>query len=217
MTMATTTSPSATAAPSSTIGLRAEDGGGAGATDRVSAGFGTIAARASLGLATFLVGLSAGFFFTYQYSVLLGLAEVGDGTYIETFQAINATIRNPAFGVVFFGSVPAVALAIATNWSTMTGWRRMLLAAALPLYLAVVAVTFAGNVPLNEELAEFDNSATGQVASAEAATVRADFEGDWNRLNLIRTGAVVAAFGALAASAVASGSNASRRQPTERR
>jgi len=29
-------------------------------------------------------------------------------TYVDTFQAINATIRNPYFAIVFFGSLPAL-------------------------------------------------------------------------------------------------------------
>ena len=73
-------------------------------------------------LATILVGLSAGFFFTYEASVTLGLAEVSDVAYVETFQAINETVRNPAFGIVFFGSIPAMALAIAMSWTTAPFW-----------------------------------------------------------------------------------------------
>jgi len=60
--------------------------------------------------ATVLTGLSAGFFFAYESSVTRGLAEVDDLTYVQTFQAINATIKNPMFGTVFFGSLPALVL-----------------------------------------------------------------------------------------------------------
>lgn len=173
-------------------------------------------ARIALGTATTLVGLSAGFFYTFQYSVILGLAEVGDVTYVETFQAINATIRNPAFGLVFFGSIPALVLAITLNWSVTAGARRWLMTAALPLYLTVVAVTFAGNVPLNEELAEFGATEATEVAAdapGDVGSVRAGFEGDWNRLNLIRTVAAITGFACLAASmALLSG----QRQPNER-
>lgn len=153
--------------------------------------------RLALVVATFLVGLSAGFFFTYEASVTLGLAEVGDDAYVETFQAINRTVRNPAFGLVFFGSIPTLAIALALNWRTTGGLQRMLLAAALPLYLVGLLITAAGNVPLNDDLAEY-----GDVTSAVAAQARADFEDDWNRLNLMRTLAIGASFATLAGASV---------------
>ena len=58
-------------------------------------------------ITTVLVGLSAGFFVAYEVSVTVGLAEVDDVTYVHTFQAINATIRNVGFATIFFGSIPA--------------------------------------------------------------------------------------------------------------
>lgn len=150
--------------------------------------------RLTLLAATVFVGLSAGFFFTYEVSVTLGLAEVDDTTYVETFRAINDTIRNPVFGVVFFGSIPAIVVAIAANWSSMPPIGRALVAAALPLYLVGLIVTAAGNVPLNDDLAD-----VGTITPTVAATAREDFEDEWNRLNLIRALAVGASFAALAA------------------
>ncbi|MEZ5376119.1 MAG: anthrone oxygenase family protein [Acidimicrobiales bacterium] len=154
------------------------------------------AARLALLGAITLVGLSAGFFVAYLSSVTRGLAEVGDTAYVETFQAINASVRNPLFGLVFFGPVPALVLAIATNWAAASTPRRVLMAAALPLYLATIAITGTGNVPLNNDLAEV------VVSSPEvAAAARAAFEDDWNRFNLMRTVAVVASFVSLGAAA----------------
>lgn len=153
--------------------------------------------RITLLLATFLVGLSAGFFFTYEASVTLGLAEVSDLAYVETFQAINETVRNPAFGIVFFGSIPAIALAMAMNWRSAPPVPRLLIAAALPLYLAGLIVTGVGNVPLNDDLADY-----GTVTPASAAQARAGFEDDWNQLNLVRALAIGSSFVALAAASV---------------
>lgn len=144
--------------------------------------------RLVLVLAVVLTGLSAGFFFTYEASVTLGLAQVDDRTYVETFQAINDTIRNAAFGVVFFGAIPAIGAALLLHRDADSG-TRALLGAGLALYLVCVGVTVAGNVPLNDELAE-----TIDVTDANAAAARADFEDDWNRLNLIRTIAVITGF-----------------------
>ena len=151
----------------------------------------TTMSRSALLGATVLAGLSAGFFYTYEASVTLGLAEVGDLTYVETFRAINDTIKNPVFGVVFFGSMPALALAAFANWRAATAVRRAMLVMAPLFYLVTMAVTFVGNVPLNDELAEIEPATV-----AIAADAREDFETDWNRLNLIRT---LTAFGSFAA------------------
>lgn len=163
--------------------------------------------RLAVVAATILTGLSAGFFFTYEVSVTLGLAEVSDTTYVETFQAINATIRNAPFGIVFFGPIPAIALATALNWKRTAPSTRLLLATAFPLYLAGFLITFAGNVPLNNDLGALTN-----VTPEIAAVARAAFESDWNQLNLLRTVAVAASFAALA---VASVINAAPEKNTE--
>lgn len=143
--------------------------------------------RLALIAATLLVGLSAGFFYTYETSVTLGLAQVDDITYVTTFQAINATIRNAGFAIAFFGPVPVLAIALGLNRrSRRVG---LLTAVALVLYVGGMVVTFAGNVPLNNELATY-TSLTPEIA----ATARENFEAPWNRLNLIRTIAIVASF-----------------------
>lgn len=149
--------------------------------------------RLAVVFATLLVGLSAGFFFTYEASVTLALADVGDVTYVESFQAINETVRNPAFGLVFFGSIPAIAIAIALNWRSLSSVPRGLFAAALPLYLVGLMITGVGNVPLNDELADY-----GELTPALAAEARSDFESSWNGLNLLRALAIGASFTALA-------------------
>lgn len=144
--------------------------------------------RIALLVAVVLAGLSAGFFYTYEASVTPGLARVDDTTYVATFQAINEAIRNPAFGIIFFGPVPAIATALLVHWNHGHA-RRWLIGAALVLYLALIAITGTGNVPLNHQLAEH-----ATVTPATAAEARVDFEGDWNRLNLIRTISVAASF-----------------------
>ncbi len=138
--------------------------------------------------ATFLVGLAAGFFYTYEASITPALAEVDDLTYVTTFQSINETIRNPVFGTVFFGSIVALAVAVVANWNADRR-TRMLVGAAAALYLATVVITVTANVPLNNELGELVD-----VSVDSASGARADFEADWNRFNLIRTLPVVASF-----------------------
>jgi uncharacterized membrane protein len=151
--------------------------------------------RVTLVIAILLLGLSAGFFFSYAASVTLGLAQVDDITYVRTFQAINDAVTNAWFGVVFFGSIFALGAAVAANWSAGRSMRA-LTGIALALYLTGVAITGIGNVPLNDELA------TVTVLTAQSAEVaRQAYEAEWNRLNLARTLSIGASFAALAVAA----------------
>lgn len=143
-------------------------------------------ARLAIGIAALLSGLFAGFFVTYQVSVTRGLAEVDDETYVQTFQWINRTIQTPTFAVIFFGTIPAILAALVLNRRS----GRMvsaLLGAALMFAVVTIIITATGNVPLNREL-DVVEVVTPQIA----AQARADFEGPWNTLNLIRTLTAVA-------------------------
>lgn len=166
---------------------------------------GRLSHLAALLVSTVLTGMFAGFFFTYSASVVLGLARVDDLTYVRTFQAINDTIRNPAFAIVFFGSIPAAALAVALHRHDRTV--RRLATIGLVLIVSVVAITFAGSVPLNNELGTYTD-----LDAATAATARGDFESTWNLLNLARTLLSTLAAAALAAASIAA--HRTRRLPT---
>jgi uncharacterized membrane protein len=144
----------------------------------------------TMALATVFTGLFAGFFWTYTVSIPPGLGLLDDAGYVTAFQAINATIRNAPFGIVFFGTVPAIALALAVH-GRAGGGRRVLLSAALVLAAAVVVVTFIRHIPLNDALAA--------ATPGEAPAARAAFEATWNRWNLLRTVFATGALGCLAA------------------
>jgi uncharacterized membrane protein len=141
-----------------------------------------------------VLGLSAGFFVTYQISVMPGLAGASDPVFVQSMQAINAAVRSVPFAVIFFGPLPLlVATAIASARARLVA---VLLLVAAALYGAgLIGVTFAGNVPLNEMLAT-------RLDPADASAARLAYETPWNRLNAIRTGCVLVAFAAVAAIAV---------------
>ncbi len=139
------------------------------------------AQRITLALATILVGLAAGFFFAYEISVTVGLARVSDESYVEVFQAVNATIKNLPFAIVFFGSIPALVLATVLH-RTADRTTITLLVSSLVLLLAGIVITGTQNVPLNNDLAAVVPTSPEVLAQA-----RATFEGDWNRFNLLRT------------------------------
>lgn len=154
--------------------------------------------RSSVGLdqishavALMLTGLFAGFFGTYSFSVVRGFAQLDDITYVESFQAINATIRNLEFAVVFFGALPAIVLALIANRSGARS-KQLFRGAALVFVVATVVITFVGNVPLNRDLAEVTS-----VTPTSAASAREAFESTWNQLNLARTATSALAFAAL--------------------
>ena len=135
-------------------------------------------------LAIITLGLSAGFFLTYQISVMPGLARTDDATYVQSMQSINANVRSAPFAVVFFGPLP-ILVAAGLAWRRVRPLCATMLTAAAVYALGVLGVTMLGNVPLNDQLA----TSTG---AAEAA--RASFEQPWLRLHLIRTSCVLAAF-----------------------
>lgn len=177
-------------ATSSTAASNTADGVGRAAA---SAWFGALQ-RWCIVASTVGLGLAAGFFFTYQISVTRGLAIVDDGVYVESFQAINETIRNTWFGLVFFGSIPLLCATLAVNWRVGNA-RRGLVAAALGFYVATFAITAAGSVPLNDEL-----GAVTERTPAALAAARSAYESDWNTLNLVRT---LTCLGALVAISIA--------------
>lgn len=126
-------------------------------------------------------GASFGFFFAWQASTIGGLNAIAPGVAIEAMQAMNASVRNPAFAVMYFGTPVVLALSavIALMWSRTIA---LLLGAALLVHLGGIAFTTAWiNVPLNMALA------TADPASPDATTIWADYAAPWHRANLLRT------------------------------
>lgn len=147
-----------------------------------AAGGGARAAGVLLGLSTVLVGLMAGLFFAFDVSVMPGLARLDDAAYVAAMDRFNTAID----GNGLFGSVFVLALlttAAAALVSLRTGHRTIALwaGAAAVAYLAVLVITFAVNIPLNDELAD----AAG--AARSAAPVVDKFKGTWVTTNILRT------------------------------
>ncbi|MBR8745107.1 anthrone oxygenase family protein [Nocardiopsis sp. MG754419] len=140
-------------------------------------------------LAVVLTGLFAGLFLTFSIAVMPGLARAGDRAMVESMQWINRAILNPVFALVFVGAPVAVlgtvVLFFAAGAYTAVLWSGVGLAALV----AVLAITFAVNVPRNNAL-----DAAGPVErTGDVAAVRAAFEPVWVRWNHVRTLLSVAA------------------------
>jgi uncharacterized membrane protein len=148
---------------------------------------------ATLVAAALTMGLSAGLFAAFAYAVMPGLRRAGDAAFITGMQRINESILNAWFAVCFGGAALLTAAALALHLGAPARRPLPWIAAGLVLYVAVLVVTFAVNVPLNDRLA-----AAGDVADmADPAAVRARFEPSWVAWNVVRAVASTAAFGCL--------------------
>ncbi|GJM31665.1 MAG: membrane protein [Saprospiraceae bacterium] len=138
-----------------------------------------------------LTGLSAGFFYAWSVSVIPGTQKVTDTTYLETMQSINRAILNPAFFLIFFGSIVFLAIGSISqfNASKITFW--LMLTSSIFYLLGTVGVTALGNVPLNDQLDVLD---LGALTTNKIMEFRKFYETSWNRLHLIRTVFAVASF-----------------------
>jgi uncharacterized membrane protein len=153
----------------------------------------------ALVLAVVTMGIMAGVFQLYSYTIMPGLGTTDDRTFVGAFQSMDRAILNPLFLSTFLGAF--VLTGLATGLSLRAGSRPMLpwLVAALVLYLAVLVITFRVNVPLNDMI----KAAGSPDDRTELAEVRERFtEALWSRWNHVRAIATTAAFGCLAWSLV---------------
>jgi uncharacterized membrane protein len=139
------------------------------------------------------MGLMAGVFGLYQHTVMRGLGRTDDRTFVGAFQAMDRAIINPLFMLTFLGALVFAAVAAGLH----AGERSVLVwvAAAFVLYLAVVVVTLAINVPLNDALKAAGDP--DRIADLAQARERFD-EARWVGWNIVRTILSAAAFACLA-------------------
>jgi len=142
--------------------------------------------------ATMTMGLAAGVFAIFAHTIMPGLHNTDDRTFVGAFQAIDRAIVNPWFmTTAFVGAlVLTTAAAISNRGTPALPW----IAAALVLYLVAVVVTLAVNVPLNDAI-----KAAGDSANIDVTHVREQFrESRWAAWNLVRVATTTSAFGLLA-------------------
>jgi uncharacterized membrane protein len=143
--------------------------------------------------ATITMGLSAGVFALYAHTIMPGLHNTDDRTFVGAFQAIDRAIINPWFmASAFVGpALLAIAATVANLGRPALPW----VAAALALYVITVVITIAVNVPLNDALkAAGDPDRIGDLGH-----VRERFdEARWAAWNLARVLTTTTAFGLLA-------------------
>ncbi len=147
----------------------------------------SMAALIALALAAFLCSLVAGFLLAFAVVVMPGIRNLGDREYLRAFREIDGVIQrgHPLFGLVWLGSVVALAIGLGLGLGQVVGFDRMLLVLATLIYLLGVQLpTFMVNVPLNNELQAMDVDVANESACRSA---RQRFEPRWNQWNTIRT------------------------------
>jgi uncharacterized membrane protein len=148
---------------------------------------------AALVAATITIGLMAGLFYVFSHAIMPGLGRADDRTFVGGYQAIDKAIVNPWFLVSFLGALVLTALAavlhLGKDGRPVLPW----IVAALVLYVVTLAITFAVNIPLNNEI----QAAGAPDRIADLAAVRGRFEATWVRWNLVRTVTSVTAFACL--------------------
>jgi uncharacterized membrane protein len=143
--------------------------------------------------ATLITGLYAGLFYTFSVSVMLGLHQVDDRTFVDAMQQINLAVENGWFMAVFLGAPVLAALAAVLHLSP--DHRRALpwIAAGFVLAAAALIITIVVHVPLNTAL----GTAGDPDQITDLAGLRAGFEATWVRWNVARAVTSTAAFGCL--------------------
>ncbi|MFE0705255.1 DUF1772 domain-containing protein [Streptomyces sp. NPDC058872] len=145
---------------------------------------------------TLLMGLMAGLFFAFDVSVMPGLSDGDNRTYITAMQNINAEIDgNGLFGMAF---VFALLLPIASAIIEFRKSNRKVAvwtAAAALAYFVVLLITFSVNIPLNNELAQL-----GNPAKVTDFSVVESFKTTWVATNIMRTLLCITALTALSRS-----------------
>lgn len=141
----------------------------------------------TLVLATLLCSLVAGFVFAFAVVVMPGIGKLADGEFLRAFQVVDRIIQNnqPLFMLVWVGSVAALLASAALGFRQTDGTGRLLIAAAVLIYLFGVQLPTATiNVPLNNQVQSLE---IAKLEQGELATARQAFESRWVFWNWIRT------------------------------
>ena len=143
--------------------------------------------------ATITMGLAAGVFALYAHTVMPGLANTDDRTFVTAFQSMDRAIINPWF--MAGGFLGALAFTLAAAVTNLGRPALPWILAALALYLIAFVITIAVNVPLNDAI----KAAGNPDRITDFAAVRERFhEARWVTWNLVRVVTSAGAFACLA-------------------
>ncbi|TKT75801.1 anthrone oxygenase family protein [Aquamicrobium sp. LC103] len=131
-------------------------------------------------------GVVAGIFFAFSSFVMPAFGRVPAESGMAVMNAVNITVYNPGFMVLFMGTAAAsllLAFGSYVWWDNFDG--KLILLAALTYLVLCAGVTFAVNVPLNDALAAADQG------SQQQADLWVRILNDWTFWNHVRTAAAL--------------------------
>ena len=133
-----------------------------------------------------LIGLNAGFFYTWSFTIMQSLGQIDAQHAIQAMQSINANIRTGWFAAIFFGAPFSL---FVTGVLMLRSNRSAAVCALLAFVLAAttVIITFSLHVLMNNELATVESSAAAQ-------SVWSDYSERWTNWNHARTITSILAF-----------------------
>jgi uncharacterized membrane protein len=129
---------------------------------------------ASVLAATITAGVMAGVFGLYAHTIMRGLGNADDRTFVAAFQSIDRAIINPLFMLAFLGALVFSGVAVVLYLRDDGGKQVPWLIAAFALYLAVVVITVAIHLPLNDDI----KAAGDPDRLTDLAAVRENFPRD---------------------------------------
>lgn len=134
-------------------------------------------------------GLIAGVFFAFSSFVMSALARLQPKEGIVAMQAINITVINPLFMLIFLGTAVLclfLIISLILRWTQFDGTSLWL--GCLFYLIGTLGVTIVCNVPLNEALGKVDPNSTS------GASLWSYYLTTWTLWNHVRTlSALVAA------------------------
>lgn len=127
-------------------------------------------------------GLVGGLFFAFSTFVMQALGRLPPADGIAAMQAINVTVKNLLFFLLFFGTGALSLLSVLAafgRWQQLDGY--LLAGGGLVYLLGVILVTALVNVPMNEALAKV------AVDSGEGVQLWQRYLARWTQWNHLRT------------------------------
>lgn len=133
-------------------------------------------------LAAIGAGTMGGFFYAFSGLVMPSLRRLDPSQAMKAMQTINVVVVSPHFFAFFFGTAVLSLAIIVFGIIRPEGAATWLALAGGAVYLAaIIGVTVAANVPLNQALAAAD------TGSAEGEALWADYRRRWTAWNHVRT------------------------------
>ena len=145
-------------------------------------------------LSIIFTGLSAGLCFTWSNAITPGIGRLDDLGFLQAFQAMNRSILNASFLIVFLGPVLLLFTNVILHRNSNLATFKSFLIAAILYFVGIGIITVFKNVPLNEIL---DKTTLEKLSSIELKELRTKFEQPWNRWHIQRTIASFTSFALL--------------------